>query len=371
MPRSGRIRIANVVGARPNFVKIAPLMAGYLRNDAFDPLLIHTGQHYDEALSGLFFRELGIPQPDFNLGVGSGSHAIQTANIMKLFEGVVLQQQPDAVLVVGDVNSTLACGLVAVKLGIPLIHVEAGLRSGDRNMPEEINRIVTDAISDLLFCTEQRAVENLACEGVASERVFLVGNVMADTLLANRNQAERSLILDRLELKRADYAVVTLHRQSNVDDPKVLTSIICAIDQIQRDVPVVLPMHPRLTDMLSKHGLERQLETMDQLLVTEPLGYLDFLKLLSHARVVLTDSGGIQEETTVLGVPCLTLRDSTERPITVTVGTNRLAGVGTKGIISGFQHVMASRPPAQVPDLWDGMTAGRIIDVLAQELRRA
>ena len=366
-----RIRIANVVGARPNFVKIAPLMAAYDQTELFDPLLVHTGQHYDEALSDLFFRDLSIPHPHFNLGVGSGSHAAQTAAIMKLFEPVLLEHQPDAVLVVGDVNSTIACGLVAVKLGVPLIHVEAGLRSGDRTMPEEINRIVTDAISDILFCTEQEAVENLAREGIPKEQVFLVGNVMADTLLANRKRAEDSKILDRLELQPMDYAVATLHRPSNVDNEKVLSGIMDALDQIQRELPIVLPMHPRLTEMLNQHGLQEKVKAMDRLMITDPLGYLDFLKLLNNSCIAFTDSGGVQEETTVLGIPCLTLRDSTERPVTITTGTNRLVGISTEEIVSGFRHAMGSPPLNKIPDLWDGMSAKRIVEILAQELRRA
>ena len=363
-----RLRVLNVVGARPNFVKIAPLMTAYRKTGVIEPLLIHTGQHYDEAMSDLFFRDLGIPAPDINLGVGSGSHAVQTAEIMKAFDGVALQRQPDAVLVVGDVNSTIACGLVAVKLGIPLVHVEAGLRSGDRTMPEEINRVLTDAISDLLFCTEQAAIDNLRREGVDRDRVFLVGNVMVDTLLAHRERSAASPVLDELGLRGQHYAVLTMHRPSNVDDQGVLTGILDAVAEIQMEMPVVLPVHPRLRQAVARAGLEQRLATMRQLRMTTPLGYLDFLNLMSNSRAVLTDSGGIQEETTILGVPCLTLRDNTERPVTVTVGTNRLVGTRPEDILPAFHDMMQGPVTGKVPPLWDGRSADRIVAILAARL---
>ena len=365
---SSRLRLINVVGARPNFIKIAPLMAAYRRTAAIEPLLIHTGQHYDAAMSDLFFRDLEIPKPDLNLGVGSGSHAVQTAEIMKAFERVVLERQPDAVLVVGDVNSTIACGLVAVKLGIPLVHVEAGLRSGDRTMPEEINRILTDAISDLLFCTEQAAIDNLAREGVGADRMFLVGNVMVDTLIMHRERSAASRILSELGMARRDYAVLTLHRPSNVDDSAALTGILDAVDQIQQELPVVLPLHPRLRKVLVDGGLEQRLTAMRQLRVTPPLGYLDFLKLMSNARLVLTDSGGIQEETTILRVPCLTLRENTERPVTVAVGSNQLVGTKPENIVQAFRNTLVRPVSSEVPPLSDGRSADRITAILAAKL---
>ena len=365
-----RIRILNVVGARPNFMKIAPLMSAYRRNEAIEPLLIHTGQHYDENMSRLFFHDLGIPEPDFNLEVGSGSHAVQTAEIMKSFEPVVLRSRPDAVLVVGDVNGTIACGLVAVKLGVPLIHVEAGLRSGDRTMPEEINRVLTDAISDLLFCTEQSGVDNLAREGIGAEKVFLVGNLMVDSLLNHRERCQASSILETLKLKPREYAVLTLHRPSNVDDRDVLTGILNALVEIHADMSIVLPLHPRLRKSLADFGLNQRLAGMNRLRVTDPLGYLDFLRLMSEAGIVLTDSGGIQEETTILQVPCLTLRENTERPVTLDVGTNRLAGTGTESILTAFRSMFSNRVAGGVPPFWDGQAAGRIVAILAEKLPR-
>ena len=363
-----RFRVINVAGARPNFVKMASLMAAFRATDAIEPLLVHTGQHYDEAMSMIFFRDLGIPHPDVNLDVGSGSHAVQTARIMMKFERVVIEQRPDAVLVVGDVNSTIACGLTAVKLGVPLVHVEAGLRSGDRAMPEEINRLLTDAISDLLFCTEQAGVDNLRREGVDPDRVFLVGNVMVDTLLAHRAHAAASPILDRLRLEAQDYAVLTLHRPSNVDDHRVLDGILDAVETIGKELPVVLPRHPRLRCALADAGLERRADGMRGLRMTDPLGHLDFLKLIGDARIVLTDSGGVQEETTVLGVPCVTLRENTERPVTVEMGTNRLAGTATDGIVQTFREWMGSPLSNSVPPLWDGKSAERVAAIVAERL---
>ncbi|MFP4054312.1 MAG: non-hydrolyzing UDP-N-acetylglucosamine 2-epimerase, partial [Phycisphaerae bacterium] len=313
------MKIINVAGARPNFMKIAPLMEAFAAAGGVEPILVHTGQHYDEKMSDLFFRQLGIPEPDVNLGVGSGSHAVQTAEVMKAFEPVVLEQRPDAVLVVGDVNSTIACGLVASKLHVPLVHVEAGLRSGDRRMPEEINRILTDAISDVLFCTEPAGVENLRAEGVPVERIHFVGNVMIDTLLRNRSKAEESTILQDIGLEAGGYAALTMHRPSNVDDPEILSALLGVLDEIQRELPIVFPAHPRTKNNLGRFGLSGRVEAMENLRIIEPVGYLDFLKLTASARVVLTDSGGIQEETTILQVPCLTMRESTERPITAEV----------------------------------------------------
>jgi len=363
------MKIINVVGARPNFMKIAPLMEAYGAHDTIEPLLVHTGQHYDERMSDLFFNQLGIPQPDLNLEIGSASHAVQTAEIMKAFEPVVVEQKPDAVLVVGDVNSTIACGLVAVKLGVKLVHVEAGLRSGDRTMPEEINRLLTDSISDMLFCTEQSGVDNLRAEGVPDEKVFLVGNVMIDTLLKNRAKADASTILDDLGLEAGAYAAMTLHRPSNVDDPVVLTRLLDAIEVIQQDLPIIFPIHPRTRNNLATSELGARVEGMKNLRLIDPAGYLDFLKLTSSAKLVLTDSGGIQEETTILGVPCLTLRENTERPSTTEVGSNRIVGTDTEKILAAYREVVGGggREP-QIPPLWDGQAAQRIAALLAEKL---
>ena len=363
------MKIINVVGARPNFMKIAPIMAACAARPQIEALLVHTGQHYDERMSDLFFRQLGIPAPDINLGVGSASHAAQTAGIMKAFEPVVLQQAPRAVLVVGDVNSTIACGLVAVKLGVKLVHVEAGLRSFDRAMPEEINRLLTDAISDLLFCTEQSGVENLRREGIPDERVFLVGNVMIDTLLGNRRKAEASTVLEGLGLSAGGYAVLTLHRPSNVDDPAVLGRLLDALEVIQRDLPIVFPIHPRTRKNLAGSPLGRRVEGLADLRLIDPAGYLDFLKLMSSAKLVLTDSGGIQEETTILKVPCLTLRENTERPVTAEVGTNRVVGTDPRKILDAYREAVAGRGRTpQAPPLWDGHAAERIVEVLIEKL---
>ena len=358
------MKILNIVGARPNLMKIAPLMEAYAAAPEIEPVLVHTGQHYDRNMSDLFFRELGIPEPDLNLGVGSGSHAEQTAEIMKAFEPVVIEERPDWVLVVGDVNSTIACGLVAVKLGVRLAHVEAGLRSFDRGMPEEINRILTDSISDLLFCTEQSGVENLRREGVASEKVHLVGNVMIDTVLRHRARAEASTLLEELGLAAGGYAVLTLHRPANVDDPVVLSQLLDAIEVVQRDLVVVFPAHPRTRAQL-EGDLAARVASLDGLRILEPVGYLDFLKLMSSARLVLTDSGGIQEETTILQVPCITLRESTERPITVDVGSNQVVGRDPQRILAAYRGVLSGEDEGGgIPPLWDGRSAARIVEIL-------
>lgn len=364
------MKIVNICGARPNFMKIAPLMRAYRTFSGIEPLLVHTGQHYDRNMSELFFRQLNIPEPDINLEVGSASHAVQTAEIMMRFEKVVLEQRPDWVVVVGDVNSTIACALVAVKLDVKVAHVEAGLRSFDRQMPEEINRVLTDAISDLLFVTEPSGVENLRREGVADEKIHFVGNVMIDTLRANREHAERSDVLERIGVPPGGYNVVTLHRPSNVDDPAVFGRILDALEEIQRDLPIVFPMHPRTLSNLRKLGLAERMERMSGLKLVEPLGYLDFLKLTAHAAVVLTDSGGIQEETTILGVWCLTIRENTERPVTISNGTNELVGTDPQRIVSAYRRRRGARPDAgRIPELWDGRAAERIAAILAESGR--
>jgi UDP-N-acetylglucosamine 2-epimerase (non-hydrolysing) len=363
------MKILNVVGARPNLMKIAPLMAEYSRHKSICAILVHTGQHYDDLMSKLFFSELGIPEPDINLEVGSGSHAVQTAEIMKRFEPVLIDYKPDVVVVVGDVNSTIACGLVTVKLGIKLAHVEAGLRSSDRSMPEEINRILTDSISDLLFCTEQSGVDNLLREGIPPERIHLVGHVMIDTLLRNKEKAEKSNILNLLNLNSNDFAVLTLHRPSNVDDPIVFARILEAVKIIQNDMPVIFPIHPRTRKNLMSCSLGTSVEEMPGLHLIDPLGYLDFLNLMSNAKVVLTDSGGIQEETTILHIPCLTLRDNTERPITTELGTNQIVGTNPKTIIQAYKRAVNGtlRKPI-APPLWDGHASERIAKILLKEL---
>lgn len=366
---SNRLKIILVAGARPNFIKIASLMRAFAPDSEMEPVLIHTGQHYDETMSELFFEQLGIPSPHVNLGVGSGSHAAQTAAVMRLFEPAILELRPDAVLVVGDVNSTVACGLVAAKMRIPLVHVEAGLRSFDRSMPEEINRVVVDAISDLLFCSEPSGVENLRREGIPEERIFLVGNVMIDTLLQHRERARQSQILKTLGLEARTYATLTLHRPSNVDDPSALQRIVEAVGLIQAERPVIFPAHPRTRKKLAEAGLEERIRGMPHLRLIEPLGYLDFLQVMASSLLVLTDSGGIQEETTVLGVPCLTLRENTERPITLEVGTNHLVGTDPGRIMTTYKDILEGKVrPIKIPPLWDGKAADRIVRILKAKL---
>ncbi|HEV7746973.1 MAG TPA: UDP-N-acetylglucosamine 2-epimerase (non-hydrolyzing) [Pyrinomonadaceae bacterium] len=359
------LKVINVVGARPNFMKVAPIVEAMKRREReFTPLVVHTGQHYDAAMSDAFFNDLELPQPDVYLGVGSGSHAAQTASVMERFEPVVLQEKPDWVLVVGDVNSTLACALVCVKLGVKVAHVEAGLRSRDRTMPEEINRLLTDQIADLLFTPSADADENLRAEGIPQERIRLVGNVMIDSLIKHLPRAQES---DRViqDLQLNEYAVLTLHRPSNVDEPTTLKRILEAIQEIGKRIPVVFPVHPRTKKMILELPAIDRLANAAGLWFIPPLGYLDFLGLYSRARLVLTDSGGIQEETTVLGIPCLTLRENTERPITVTMGTNRIVGTDPDKIIAAAFDALSetTKQAASIP-LWDGRTADRIVDEL-------
>jgi UDP-N-acetylglucosamine 2-epimerase (non-hydrolysing) len=366
------LKIIAVVGARPNFIKIAPIMAQLQRYDDLSPLLLHTGQHYDATMSKLFFEELGIPKPDFNLHVGSGSHATQVAEVMKRFESVLLQERPGLVLVVGDVNSTIACALTAAHLCIPVAHVEAGLRSFDRTMPEEINRILTDQIAEYLFTTEESATQNLLREGVAPEKIFFVGNVMIDSLLTFRAKAERSSILQRLGLSEngtfKPYALLTLHRPNNVDDGGTLQKLFQAIQTLSQDIPIVFPVHPRTVQRLREQNLEAIVsfdegrQSAGQILCINPVGYLDFLCLMAHARLVLTDSGGVQEETTALCVPCLTLRENTERPVTIQQGTNKLVGRDQDTIVkAGYEALQNPLAPTRLPDLWDGKAAERIV----------
>lgn len=367
------LKVINVVGARPNFMKVAPVVEAMRTRPAeFSPTVVHTGQHYDERMSDAFFRDLALPTPDVHLGVGSASHAQQTAAVMQKFEPVVLEQKPDWVLVVGDVNSTLACALVCSKLGVRVAHVEAGLRSRDRTMPEEINRILTDQLSDLLLTPSEDADRNLINEGIPPARIRLVGNVMIDSLLKQLERAKGSRVREELGLAGSDYAVVTLHRPSNVDDPATLDGILSALTRISERLPVVFPIHPRTRKNLAEFGLRPPGESGGRVRFVEPLGYLDFLRLYSGARLVLTDSGGIQEETTALGIPCLTLRENTERPVTITLGTNRVVGTDPARIVAEAEEALAKDRESEatsVPPLWDGHTAGRILDALLERTR--
>jgi len=357
------LRAVVVAGARPNFMKIKPVLDALVADGA-RPTLVHTGQHYDEAMSGVFLTELGIGRPDHHLSAGSGSHAAQTAAVMTAFEPLLDELAPDVVVVVGDVNSTLACALVAAKAGVPAAHVEAGLRSGDRSMPEEINRIVTDRLCEHLFAPSADAVENLRREGVAPSAVHLVGNVMVDTLLGSLAAARARPTLADLGLRPGDYGLVTLHRPANVDDPVVLDGLLAALGAVARECPLLFPVHPRTAARLGE-SLPAGVRPLP------PTGYLDFLALQSGARLVLTDSGGVQEETTVLGVPCLTLRDNTERPITVTEGTNRVVGRSPGPIVAAAREVLRDPPPPRRPALWDGRAGRRIADALGHLPRRA
>jgi UDP-N-acetylglucosamine 2-epimerase (non-hydrolysing) len=356
------LKILSVVGARPNLPKISPLLREMRRYSEIESVLVHTGQHYDEALSEVFFRQMGIPEPDFNLGVGSGSHAAQTAEVLKRIEPVLLDQRPDLVVVVGDVNSTLAVSLAAAKLGIRIAHVEAGLRSFDRSMPEEINRILTDTLADYLFVTEEAAVDHLLAEGRPRSSIHFVGNVMIDSLRYFLSAARKSPVGRDLGLLLGDrwqrFAVLTLHRPSNVDSSDKLVELLAAIETIATEIPVIFPVHPRTRQRLDLADLKR-------VRLIDPLGYFDFLCLLSNATMVLTDSGGVQEETTALGVPCLTLRDNTERPVTISEGTNILVGTEPDEILAAARGILAGRTKRGcVPRLWDGRAAARIVEVL-------
>ena len=359
------MHILLVAGARPNFMKIAPLMRELRRDPAaFATTLVHTGQHYDAAMSDIFFDQLGIPHPDVDLGVGSSSHAQQTAAIMSKFEPLLLERVPDVVLVVGDVNSTIACALVASKLGVTIAHVEAGLRWYDRTMPEEINRVLTDQLSDLLFTTEREAATNLAREGIAADRIHFVGNVMIDTLLAHRERALASFDRAQLGVPAGDYALITLHRPSNVDHAESFERVMTGLQYVARDLPLVFPVHPRTRPAIARSATARALLEAHRLTLLDPLGYVEFMGAMASATVVLTDSGGVQEETTVLGVPCLTLRENTERPVTITHGTNQLVGSDPARIASAWDAVKAHPPTGRMPELWDGRAAERIAAVL-------
>jgi UDP-N-acetylglucosamine 2-epimerase (non-hydrolysing) len=410
------MKIMSVVGARPNFMKAAPIIAAIRKHndrvasangnggartasELIQHVLVHTGQHYDRLMSDSFFADLDLPKPDAHLGVGSGSHAAQTAEIMRKFEQVLLQEKPDVLVLVGDVNSTVACALVAAKIAYddsetrPLIaHVEAGLRSFDRTMPEEINRILTDHLADLLFVTEESGLRNLASEGIPAAKVHLVGNTMIDSLLACKDKAESSGILDALGLHKrgagngsfhsaAQYALLTLHRPANVDNREVFLNILEGLEDLAREYVVIFPAHPRTQKRIGDFGLKDRFDWTHvrhegigagapnqpgAIRIAEPLGYLDFLCLMNNATLVVTDSGGIQEETTCLSVPCVTVRENTERPVTVEVGTNVMAGVHRDGIRSAIRQQLASRGKGSIPEKWDGKTARRILEVLAE-----
>ncbi|MBA2646577.1 MAG: UDP-N-acetylglucosamine 2-epimerase (non-hydrolyzing) [Pyrinomonadaceae bacterium] len=371
------LKVINVVGARPNFMKVAPIVEAIKRrkHEFAAPLVVHTGQHYDAQMSDAFFRDLGLPEPDVYLGVGSGSHAAQTAAVMQLFEPVVLREQPDWVLVVGDVNSTLACALVCAKLLVRVAHVEAGLRSRDRTMPEEINRLLTDQIADLLLTPSEDGDANLLAEGVAPERIRFVGNVMIDSLFAQLERAKTSRVREQLGVEEKDYAVLTLHRPSNVDDRATLARLLDALERIGERLPIIFPVHPRTRRNLVEFGFAERIEQHGRIILTEPQGYLDFLRLYSGARLVLTDSGGLQEETTALGIPCLTLRENTERPVTIEMGTNKIVGTDTEKITSAaFAALDTRRGDAKtlprIPPLWDGRAADRILDALIAATHR-
>jgi UDP-N-acetylglucosamine 2-epimerase (non-hydrolysing) len=357
-------RLLCVAGARPNFMKLAPLLEALRREPAFQPRLVHTGQHYDEKMSGGFFRELGMPAPDHSLEVGSGTHAAQTAEIMRRFEPVLETEAPAAAVVVGDVNSTMACALVAAKAGVPVVHVEAGLRSFDRSMPEEINRLVTDSISDLLLVTEESGRRNLLREGAAPERIHLVGNLMIDSLRRHLDAARSSVILETLGAQPRQYGLVTLHRPANVDDAARLRELIEVLNAMAADLPLLFPLHPRTRTKLAAAGCFPG----PGIRMLEPLGYFDFLRLMESSAVTLTDSGGIQEETTALGVPCLTLRDNTERPVTVEEGTNLLAGTRRDTILAAWEQWKRAPKQGRVPALWDGQAAARCVGVLRRRL---
>ena len=386
------MKIMIVVGARPNFMKVGPILraitahnqaAAYDSRSALQPILVHTGQHYDALMSDAFFSDLGLPKPDIFLGVGSGSHAVQTAEIMREFERVLADTKPDVVVVVGDVNSTLACALVAAKLTPrPLLaHVESGLRSFDRQMPEETNRIVTDHLADLLFVTEPSGIENLSREGISSERVVFVGNTMIDSLLAFASKADSSPVLRDLGLYDGSndrsglrpYALLTLHRPANVDEREALLEIIEGLQELASSHDIIFPAHPRTQSRIHEHGLEPYFRfesdsdpnAASGIRLTDPKGYLDFVCLMKNARLIVTDSGGIQEESVCLGVPCVTLRENTERPVTLAAGMNVLGGVRREGIQRAARQQLARIPCTQMPELWDGKAAGRIVDVLA------
>jgi UDP-N-acetylglucosamine 2-epimerase (non-hydrolysing) len=363
------MKILNIVGARPNFMKVAPLHRAFSKNPLIESKIIHTGQHFDAKMSDVFFEQLELPKPHYFLGIGGGTHTEATARTMIEFEKVLKSENPDVVLVVGDVNATLACALVAVKEHIPVVHVEAGLRSGDRKMPEEINRIVVDNISDYLFVTEQDGLDNLKKEGVSDEKVFFVGNVMIDSLAYYHQKSKTLSTMQELDVKAKEFMLVTMHRPANVDTPEGLGSILEIIEKASEHLSVIFPIHPRTRNNMEKFGLSDKLKSIKNLVLTEPQGYLEFLNLMDNAKLIITDSGGIQEETTYLQVPCLTFRDSTERPVTVTLGTNQLlSDLNADTVYEKLLEILAGKTKKGViPPLWDGHTAERIAAILFEK----
>ncbi len=361
-------KVISVVGARPNFMKVAPIY--HSSNDAkFEHKIVHTGQHYDYNLSDSFFVDLELPKPDFFLGVGSGSHSVQTAKIMMEFEKVLEIEKPDLVIVVGDVNSTIACGLVTVKMGIKLAHIEAGLRSGDRSMPEEINRIATDSISDYYFITEQSALDNLIFSGISEEKIFFVGNTMIDSLVKGLPKAELSSVLEDYQLTRGEFILATLHRPSNVDNKQSLEDFYEVFKSVSKNIKIVFPIHPRTTNKLTEFGLLEKFKSLENLVMIPPAPYIDFLKLMKYSKLVMTDSGGIQEETTYLDVPCLTLRTTTERPITIEIGSNLLINPNKDNIIDALDNSLKNpKKRIQMPLLWDGQAAKRIVKIIENKI---
>lgn len=359
------MKILSVVGTRPNFMKIAPLVKEFRRNN-INHILVHTGQHYDEEMSKMFFDDLKIPKPDFDLGVGSGTRDEQIKSIKTKLMPIIEKERPDVVVVVGDVNSTLAAAQAADKLGIKVAHVEAGLRSFDNTMPEEFNRIETDKISDFLFTTEKSGNINLEKEGISKDKIFFVGNVMIDTLLSHKEKAEQSKILEKLNLEKKDYCTLTLHRPSNVDNKDDFANILYILEKIQEKIIIAFPVHPRARKNMQSFNLHNKIKRMKNLIMTEPLGYLDFLCLMANSKLVLTDSGGIQEETTVLGIPCITLRKNTERPVTAEQGTNLLVSIDKKKVVSKAMEVIENeiKLKNKIPELWDGKAAERIVKIL-------
>lgn len=351
-------------------MKIAPIQRVMKKYTLIKPMLVHTGQHYDQKMSKLFFEDLELPQPDAYLNVGSASHARQTANIMMAFERVVESEKPELVLVVGDVNSTAACSLVAAKMGVKVGHVEAGLRSFDRTMPEEINRIITDTLSDLLFVTEKSGLENLKREGIDDSKVFFTGHVMIDSLIYFLDKSKQSTILNQMSLNGTPYVLVTLHRPSNVDVKDNLVNLLQAFNKIGKHLKIIFPIHPRTSKMITAFGLDKMVKANPNLILTEPIGYLDFMKLMQNARLVLTDSGGIQEETTYLRIPCLTMRENTERPVTVEIGTNTIVGSDRKKIVSETEKILQQEgKQGEIPELWDGRAAERIVRIIMDRLQ--
>ncbi len=360
------MKILNVVGARPNFMKVAPLHRAMDARPGITSRIVHTGQHYDARMSDIFFRQLEMPEPHVYLGIGGGTHTEQTARIMLAFQEVLRDEKPDLVLVVGDVNSTLACSLVAAKELVPVAHVESGLRSGDMTMPEEVNRILTDRISDFLFVTEQSGLDNLKTEGVPDDKVFFVGNCMIDALVHFREKAASSTVLDDLGLGAQEYILMTMHRPATVDNEDGLTKMVELVEKLAAHRPVVLPLHPRTRNRLAETGLDERFEAIENMHLLEPQGYLEFLHLMERAAVVVTDSGGVQEETTYLQVPCITLRPSTERPITITMGTNVLMDLDPPVVEAQVRRFLDDGATGQIPPLWDGQAAERIVDVLEE-----